>query len=204
MLVDISRPVSVGIAVWPGDTAYGLSVTDWGSVRVGAVTMSLHTGTHVDAPLHHDTHGSAVDCLDPEAFVGPAHVIDVAGVDLIEPAHIGDALAPRILLRTAAWPAGAPFPAEVPVLADAAIDHLAAQGVLLLGVDVPSVDRIASSDLPNHRRLAASGIALLESLDLEHAAPGLHTLVALPLRLVGADASPVRAVLLPASNKETL
>ncbi|MFM7321765.1 MAG: cyclase family protein [Armatimonadota bacterium] len=202
MLVDISRPVAPGVAVWPGDTPYALTLSDWGSVRVGAATLSLHTGTHVDAPLHHCPDGDPIDSVSLDAFLGRAQVIDVAGIASIGPADIGIPLAPRILLRTAAWPVGAPFPSEIPVLTDPAIDHLAAHGVVLLGVDVPSVDRIDSTDLPNHHRLARSGIAILESLDLSDATPGRHTLIALPLRLIGADASPVRALLVPEGAKE--
>lgn len=195
MLRDISMPVGDGVPVWPGDTPYARTETAWGDIRVGAVTLSLHTGTHADAPRHFLDQGAAVADLDPAAFVGPAQVLRVADRTTIRPEDLGVPRAPRLLLRTDAWTDRAAFPERVPVLAPDAVAHLAAHGVVLLGVDVPSVDPIDSRDLPNHHALAAAGIHIVESLALDAVPDGLYELIALPLRLDGADASPVRAVL---------
>jgi arylformamidase len=199
---DITIPVREGLAVWPGDTPYsfalGWDMAAGASVNVGAVTMSAHTGTHADAPFHFLPAGAAIDAIDPAVYVGPCVVADVRGLDPI-PADALAALdlsgAPRLLLKTGGWPDHTRFPDEVPVIAPDVPDLLTAHGVVLLGVDVPSVDRVESKDLPNHHALAARGVHIVESLDLSAVPPGRYHLTALPLRLAGADASPVRAVL---------
>ena len=201
---DITIPVWDGLAVWPGDTPYRFELSwkmvEGASVNVGAVTMSTHTGTHADAPFHFDPAGAAIDAIDPGVYVGPCVVADVAGFDPI-PADALAALdltgAPRLLLKTGAWTDHATFPERIPVMEPGVPGWLASRGVFLIGLDVPSVDAIDSADLPNHHALARSGIHILESLDLRAVPPGRYHLTALPLRLAGADASPVRALLTP-------
>ncbi|MBC7809326.1 MAG: cyclase family protein [Akkermansiaceae bacterium] len=199
---DITIPVQNGLAVWPGDTPFeftlGWEMGAGASVNVGAVTMSTHTGTHVDAPFHFDADGAGVDTLDASVFVGPVAVVDAAGRAEIGRdvfAGVDFARTPRVLIRTGVWTDYARFPDAVPTLADDVPAFLGANGVRLLGVDVPSVDAIDSKTLPIHHALAAQKITILESIDLRDVPPGVYTLIALPLRLVGADASPVRAVL---------
>lgn len=201
-IYDISRAVAEGIPVWPGDTEYrfslGWQMSVGASVNVGAVTMSVHTGTHVDAPFHFDPDAPGVGEMALAPFVGPAWVVDVSGRESIGPeAFQGVDLreTPRVLLKTGAWPEGTPFPETVPTLTPDACAYLAEQGVILFGIDVPSVDAIDSRTLPNHHDLYRAGIAILESLNLADVPEGRYTLIALPLRLSGADASPVRAIL---------
>jgi len=204
MIYDITIPVREGLAVWPGDTPYrfelGWKMSEGASVNVGAVTMSTHTGTHADAPFHFCPQGAGIDDIGPAVYVGPCVVADVRGLDPI-PAGVLAALelsgAPRLLLRTGGWADHATFPEDVPVITPEVPELLAARGVVLLGVDVPSVDAIDSKNLPNHHALAARGVHILESLDLSAVPPGRYHLMALPLRLAGADASPVRAILTP-------
>jgi arylformamidase len=197
MLHDISRPLAAGMEVWPGDTAFRFEQNSWGTVRVGAMTLSLHSGTHADAPSHFDENGATVDALDPAVHFGPATVVDVRGVDIIEPENVGRPRHPRILLRTDSWPDGAPFPSRIPVVTLQTVEHLARLGACLLGVDVPSVDPIDSKTLDNHHSLHRAGIHILESLDLAQVPPGDYFLSALPLKITGGDASPVRAILAP-------
>lgn len=199
---DITIPVRDGLVVWPGDTPYsfmlGWKMSEGDSVNVGTVQMSVHTGTHADAPFHFDEQGASIDALDPAVFVGPAVVLDAAGYEVIPLslfASVDGARTPRILLKTGAWTDHTRFPQAVPVIAPDVARFLGERGVILLGVDVPSVDAIDSKDLPNHHALGAAGIAILESLDLRAVPPGEYDLIALPLRLVGADGSPVRAIL---------
>jgi arylformamidase len=201
-LYDITIPVREGLAVWPGDTPYrfdlGWKMSEGQSVNVGAVTMSCHTGTHADAPFHFLPDGDGIGELDLAPYLGPARVADVSGRAVITPddfAGLNLADAPRLLLRTGGWTDHTRFPETVPVIAADVPEFLAEWGVILLGVDVPSVDVIESKDLPNHHALAAHGIHILESLDLRGVPPGLYELTALPLRLMGADGSPIRAVL---------
>ena len=202
ILYDITIPLQPGLAVWPGDTPYQ-SVLSWdmsagGSVNVGAVTMSTHTGTHVDAPFHFDPDGARVDTLDPAIFFGPVAVVDAAGRGIIgQDAFDGvDFRAtPRVLIYTGAWGDHTRFPETIPTLAEDVPPFLGANGVCLFGIDLPSVDALDSSILPNHHALARQKIAILESVDLRLVPVGVYQLIALPLRLAGADASPVRAIL---------
>ncbi len=201
-IIDISTPLRDGLAGWPGDTPYRFALA-WSKARgatvnVGRFEASIHTGTHVDAPFHFDDAGATVDALDLAPFLGPCAVLDVAGRD---PIRIEDlaraplAAAPRILLRTGGWPDRSRFPEAIPTLAPDVPEYLRGRGVVLIGLDVPSVDPIDSKGLPIHHALAGSGIAILEAVDLEGVAEGVYELIALPLRLGGADGSPVRAIL---------
>jgi arylformamidase len=201
-LFDITIPICPTLAVWPGDTPFALTwnqrIEHGDSVNVCSVTMSTHTGSHVDAPNHFLTDGSGVDTCDLARYWGPAVVVDVTGAIEITVADLqGIDLrhTPRVLFKTLAWVDHETFPIEVPVMADDVPSYLHDQGVVLIGVDVPSVDKLASKDLPNHHRLTAHGIAILEALDLSRVSTGVYELIALPLKLVGADGSPVRAVL---------
>jgi arylformamidase len=204
-ILDISRPVVAGIPVWPGDTPYAYA-RSWKigggcPVNVGQVTMSLHTGAHTDAPYHFDDAGAAIDAVDLAKYLGPCVVADARpGVGGLRPADLPAGVAaalvaaPRLLVRTyRARPEG--FAEHLRPLTPELADWLAARGVVLVGLDSDSMDAFDSKELPSHRRLMEHGIAILEGIDLSKVAPGVYDLVALPLRLVGADASPVRAVL---------
>lgn len=204
-ILDISRPVRAGIPVWPGDTPFeyrrSWKIGGGCPVNVGQVTMSLHTGAHTDAPYHFDDAGAAIADVDLSKYLGPCVVVDArpAGRGLVPaelPAGTEAALraAPRLLVRMyAARPTG--FDEHLPHLTPEMADWLAARGVVLVGVDSDSMDAFDSKELAAHHRLASHGIAILEGIDLSSVTPGVYDLVALPLRLVGADASPVRAVL---------
>ena len=199
---DITRPLHAVLAPWPGDTPFDYRLTwrmDAGaSVNVGAVTMGTHNGTHADAPYHFLPDGARIDALDPAIYVGPAMLVDVSRAGwTIGRRALADLPAgvSRLLLRTGAWPDGTRFPERIPTLAPDVPAWLGAQGVRLLGLDIPSVDDIESQDLPIHHALAAAGVHILESLDLSGVPVGQYELVALPLRVVGGDAAPVRAVL---------
>ena len=201
-LYDITLPVDGRLAGWPGDAPYRLEWTctraGGASVNLGQVSLSLHTGTHTDAPYHFDDAGVRVDAVPLAAYLGPARVVDVSGRPLIGRADlewIDVTSAPRLLLRTGAWADHGRFPESVPTLAPDVPAWLHGRGVVLVGVDVPSVDALDSKDLPVHHALGRHGIAILESLDLGGVPEGVYELIALPLRLAGADGSPVRAVL---------
>ena len=196
MIHDITIPINSPLAVWPGDTVFSYTATAWGEITVGAITISCHTGTHADAPRHFLPGGIGIAEISPETYIGECVVIEAIGTEEIGPETFqGSSLPPRVLVKTLAWTDHTRFPDEVPVLTKAAVAFLASCGVRLIGMDVPSVDRIRSKDLPIHHALAAAGIHILESLDLRQITQGRYQLIALPLRLDGADGSPVRAVL---------
>jgi len=175
-----------------------------GSVTVCRVTMSPHTGAHADAPIHVSAGAGDAASLPLGPFWGPCAVVDVRGVEAIGADEIARALAQaagfgapceRLLVRTQDAPY-ATFPERFPhFTADGAAALARLQGLRLVGIDTFSVDAVDSKDLPAHRALFGAGIVLLEGLDLSAAAPGRYELVALPLKLAGADASPVRAAL---------
>ncbi len=201
-IIDITSPLDADLAGWPGDTPYRFSLA-WSrasgaSVNVGRVETSLHTGTHVDAPFHFDDSGATVDQLDLSPFLGPARVVDVRGVASIrvdDLAGLDFSQCPRILFRTDAWIDRARFPESIPVLDLEVPAYLKQQGVVLAGFDLPSVDAIDSKTLPVHHALASSGIAILEGVDLTRVEAGEYELIALPIKLVGTDGAPVRAIL---------
>lgn len=202
MIYDISLPLSRELAVWPGDCPFSARFSweqaNGASVTVGAFEMSAHAGTHTDAPFHVKPGGQKTEALSLEAYLGPATVLDVSGHGLVTPEVIrasGLPLRRRLLLRTGAWPDRAAFPERIPVIAPETAGFLAEAGVVLLGLDVPSVDPIEDTALANHHRLIDRGIHIVESLDLGGVPEGEYLLMALPLPLVGMDAAPLRAAL---------
>jgi arylformamidase len=201
-IYDISMSLHTRLACWPGDAPYEWRWTcrksEGAAVNVGQVSLSVHAGTHTDAPFHFADAGPTVEALALDPYLGPARVLDVRGRDVIRVADL-EAIdvthTPRLLLRTGAWVDRGRFPERIPVLGAEVPGWLAERGAVLVGLDVPSVDAIDSKDLPNHHALGSHGIAILESLDLAGVPEGVYELIALPLKLVGADGSPVRAVL---------
>jgi arylformamidase len=201
-IYDISIPLCGAVASWPGDapfeTHWTMRRSEGATVNVSQIRMSVHSGTHTDAPYHFLDDGKTIDGLALEPYMGPARVIDVRNRPRIRRADL-EAIdlegTPRVLFRTDAWTDHSAFPQSIPVMDTDVPDMLAANGVVLIGVDVPSVDALDSKDLPVHHALGAHGICILESLSLAHIAAGSYRLIALPLNLVGSDGSPVRAVL---------
>jgi arylformamidase len=199
---DISRPLSAATACWPGDVPFafrlGGRIRDGSTVNVGAVETSVHSGTHCDAPYHYDDAGPSVDTLPPEMFVGPAWVVDVRGCaenwrSRLEGLDFRET--PRVLFRTDGWPDTGRFPERIPVMEPDLPDWLGGRGVVLAGVDLPSVDALDSKTLDNHHALGRQRIVIVEGLWLEDVPEGRYELIAPPLRIVGADGSPLRALL---------
>lgn len=201
-LIDISLPLHPGLAPWPGDTPFtfvrNARKAEGASVNLGSICMSVHVGTHADAPYHFHEEGAMSESFDLSTFIGPAIVVDVSGRDTITPQDF-DGLdlraTPRVLLKTGAWTDYARFPAFIPTLHPDMPAYLHAQGVLLVGFDVPSVDVEDSKDLPIHHALGDYRISILEGLLLRDVPCGVYELLALPLNIIGADGAPVRAVL---------
>lgn len=193
---DISIALGHGAPEWPGDTPYSCRWTQQlargDTVNLSAITTSPHVGTHADAPLHVHDGWPASDDLPIDVFAGPATVCAFDTVDALPHARLE-----RLLLRTGYSTAGRTFPAEWPALSVGQVDALLARGLKLLGVDAPSVDTRHSTGLEVHHALFGGGAYNLENLDLRGVADGEYDLVALPLKIVGLDAAPVRAVLRP-------
>ncbi|HWK72073.1 MAG TPA: arylformamidase [Burkholderiaceae bacterium] len=208
-LWDISPPVSAQSPVFPGDTPYSrkwnATIGPHCPVNVSQITLSPHVGAHADAPLHYSNRGAAIGQLGLEPFLGPCRVIHVlhgraliAAEDLLP---FLDQAPPRILVRTCAQANVTAWSDDFAAFAPEAIEFLARRGVLLIGLDTPSIDPADSKTLDSHQTILKHDIRVLENLVLDQVAAGDYELIALPLALADADASPVRAVLrrLPAT-----
>ena len=201
-LWDISPPIGSDSPLFPGDQPYR---QDWTAtiepgcpVNLGAITMSPHIGAHADAPLHYRNGAATIGQLPLDPYLGRCRVIHALDAGpLVEPrhlAHASAALPPRVLVRTCAR-APTRWSPDFSSFAPDTIDWLAAHGVKLIGIDSQSVDPAESKTLPSHHRLLAHDMRVLENLVLDAIDAGDYELIALPLKLVESDASPVRAVL---------
>ncbi|HEY2928014.1 arylformamidase [Piscinibacter sp.] len=201
-LWDISPPIAPDSPLFPGDEPYSqrwtARIAPGCPVNLSAITMSPHIGAHADAPLHYADGERTIGQVDLTPYLGPCRVIHAIGCGpLVRPEHLAhavNALPPRVLVRTCqkaptAWSgAFASYASET-------IDWLASLGVKLVGIDSQSVDPADSKTLDSHHRLLALDLRVLENLVLDDVPAGDYELIALPLKLTTADASPVRAVL---------
>jgi len=196
--------------VWPGDVPFTCGWTappGRDTASVSWMRLSPHLGTHIDAPLHRDPTGRDVASVPLLTCIGRCEVVSLPGhaepIDLADMPPGWHPSTPRVLFATGSWPAGSPIPPSFASLTPAFVDFLARAGVALVGLDTPSADMPDAADMPAHRRCVDRSVLILEGLDLAGVEPGSYTLVAVPLRLVGLEASPVRALLLPARTLPT-
>ncbi len=202
-VMDISPAITSDLKVFPGDTPPSremlLDMKRGDHLTLSTLHTTVHLGAHVDGPNHYQADAPGVEGWPLDLFIGPCQVVDCypksADANRISLGDLRSEITqPRVLLRTGTfldpthWQA---FPGLEPAL----VDHLADTGVRLVGVDTPSVDPPTATVLDAHHRFRVCGLAILEGLVLSHVEPGLYELIALPLPLVGFDASPVRAVL---------
>lgn len=198
---DISQTLRPGLPVWPGDTEFAFERTwlmeDGSPVNVGRMTMSTHSGTHGDAPLHYAADAADIGSVSLEPYLGECLVVDArkarGAVEVSDLPDLGGA--ERVLLRTFdtfphdRWDSG--FTA----IAAETIRWLAAQGVRLIGTDAPSVDPQESKTMDAHKAVLAADMRILEGLVLDAVPPGRYELIALPLKIAGGDAGLCRAIL---------
>jgi len=202
LIRDISPVVDARSPVFPGDrhlaSEWTFRIGPDCPVNVAALSLSPHTGAHADAPLHFADGGTSAAELPLEAYLGPCRVVHALGVGpLVEWHHVADALTdppPRVLVRTyrqqpSAWDDG------LIAMAPEVLERLGGLGVVLVGTDAASLDPAASKTLEAHHAAYRHRVAILENLLLDDVEPGDYELIALPLKLAGADAAPVRAVL---------
>ena len=210
VLIDISQVLRPAMPVWPGDTRFEAArvseISPSSPVAVSRLTLSTHSGAHADAPCHYEVGGRDIASVSLAPYVGPAQLFDVAacGPRRILFADLAEPLAERVtrvLLKTFSRFPHDQWVSEFATPDPSLIDALAARGVVLIGVDAPSLDPETSKDLPAHHAVRRHGLAILEGLVLDAAAPGLYELIALPLKIAGGDAAPVRAVLRPLAEQ---
>ena len=202
---DISEPIEPATATFPGDTPFSrewvMRLDRGQSCNVSTIRMSVHVGTHADAPVHYDDRGADVASVDLSRYVGRCRVLDVRGegsppripAAALTPATLGGA--ERVLFRTGGRHDHRTFDPRFTAVGPEAARVLVTAGVRLVGIDTPSMDDADNKALDGHHVLHAGGVAILENLDLTGVPAGDYELIALPLRIVGGDASPVRAVL---------
>jgi arylformamidase len=164
-IFDVSAPVRTGMPVYPGDPEVRLERVRE-SPAVSRLDFGVHTGTHVDAPLHFIDEGAGTDQLPLDVLIGPCEVV------------AGTGAAERVLIKNS------------PELDGAAAQALVDQGVRLVGVD-----RMSVGDEEAHRTLLGAGVVVVEGLDLSAVEPGPYELYCLPLKLVGSDGAPARTIL---------
>ena len=204
-LIDISPLIDTAINVWPGDTPFVRTIN--ADMKAGAnmtlsdIRVSLHVGAHADAPSHYIADGPDIASRRLDLYLGQCVVVhlDVARGERIMPDHVADKIealsAPRVLFRTGTFPDHNHWNNDFASLSPQLVDDLYHHGVRLIGIDTPSVDPFDSKELEAHHAFARNNMAMLEGLVLEGVEEGEYELIALPLRIKCADASPVRAVL---------
>ena len=196
---DISVPIRPGMVIYPGDPP--VSIELWESIakgetaNVSRIDFGLHSGTHVDAPVHFLPGESGVDAIPLEALLGPVEVVDATAAERLDEPALRAALperADRVILKTrnsALWNEDGFQEAML------RLDAGAARVVVARGIRTIGIDYLSIGDTEAHRILLRAGVVPLEGLDLRAVEPGSYELVALPLKVAGADGSPVRAIL---------
>ncbi len=202
MIYDITPPVSDSLKVWPGDTPPSREIlcdlAEGAATTLSTLHVTAHVGAHADAPSHYALNSPSIDERPLDTYIGPCQLIhvDVPHAGLVEPGMLGAKVrGGRLLLATGTFPDPTVFNEDFAALSPAFVDHVAGRGVKLVGIDTPSVDPFDSKDLPAHGTFLKHDMAILEGLVLENVPDGMYELIALPLKLVGFDAAPVRAIL---------
>jgi len=204
-LYDITPRITEKLGVWPGDTPMTreilCDIAEGDAVTLSTLHTTVHLGAHADGPNHYSPGSDAqsIDERDLDFYLGPCQVIHVevergsrVGIDQLPG---GEIQAGRVLIGTGTFPDPENWNDDFAALEPGLVDNLHEQGVMLIGIDTPSVDLLDSKDLPAHGRFLANDMAILEGLVLKDVPAGVYELIALPLPLVGFDASPVRAIL---------
>ncbi len=207
-LIDITPRIAPDMQVWPGDTPLSREVlcdlNSGANITLSTVRATVHLGAHADGANHYGANAASIDAMPLARYIGPCHVIHAratrsAGGSRVSVADLDFDLAcimhSRVLIRTNTFPDFTQWNSDFAAFDPALIDALADRGVTLIGIDTPSVDTQEAKDLVAHARFLARDVSILEGLRLAHVEVGEYELIALPLPLVGFDASPVRAVL---------
>jgi arylformamidase len=200
-IIDVSLPLHTHMVVYPNNPVFEVEPIESTTSFISRLALGTHTGTHVDAPAHAEKGAAGVDELPLEAFVGPCRVLDMTQVEEgisvadLEAAEIGEG--ERILVKTRNSSRGYDEFYENFIYLDGdAAEYLASKDIRLFGTDYLSIKKKGSMDNRPHTALLSKMIPIVEGLDLSKVEPGKYTFVALPLKLVDLDGSPVRAILM--------
>jgi arylformamidase len=199
---DIAPSITEKLAVWPGDTPMSrevlMDMARGDNITLSTLRATMHLGAHADGPNHYGKDAPAIDERGLDYFLGPCQVIrvGVARATRITPAMLpGEVTTSRLLFATGTYPDPQNWNTDFAALSVDLIDFLHDRDVITVGIDTPSVDLFESKDLPVHKAILRHDMSILEGLVLKDVPQGMYELIALPLPLVGFDASPVRAVL---------
>ncbi len=212
VVYDISPALTHDVAVFPGDTPLRrqrlLEMSEGANLTLSTLQTTVHAGAHADAPSHYGVDARTMDQQDLGLYLGPCQVMETRwwpGERLGANDIIGEITEQRVLLKTNSWPVHTVFNEDYAAVSPELVERLGDKGVRLLGVDVPSVDPPTSKGLESHMACLRRDVSILEGLDLSRVAAGRYELIALPLKLVGFEGSPVRAVLreLPKAKRST-
>jgi arylformamidase len=202
MIYDLTPPISPRLRVWPGDTPPSREILcdlkRGDRITLSTLHATVHLGAHADAPSHYGADAPAIHQRRVDFYLGLCQVVRVPAMRnacLMPAALAAPITAPRVLLDTGTYPDPEHFQADFAALSPELVERLHDRGVILVGIDTPSVDPFASQDLPAHQACLKHDMAILEGLVLRDVPAGVYELIALPLPLVGFDASPVRAIL---------
>ena len=204
-IIDISPIISENIAVFPGDKTFerkvSLSIKDGNNIDLSSINSTVHLGAHTDAPNHYHKDGCGIDQVDLGRYYGPCQVIQAKGSDTegrIRPEDISHQTlkCQRILLKTQSFPNPNKWNDDFWSLHPDTIKYLSESNVVLIGIDTPSVDPANDQDLKSHTEIYKNRMSILEGIVLTNVEEGQYKLIALPLKIKDADASPVRAVLI--------
>lgn len=210
---DITPVINPRLAVFPGDTPFEsqfvLDMHKGHNLTLSWMKSTVHLGAHTDAPNHYARDGVSMEKRDLRRYLGEAQVIEIpkrpaSGETVLKrPARILPAdlagveiRAKRVLFKTGSFPNPEQWNGDFTALSAPLIDELAAKGVVLVGIDTPSIDPADDQVLESHNAVARHDLGILEGVVLDKVPAGLYQLIALPLPIEGADASPVRAILL--------
>lgn len=206
-IYDISLPISESLAVWPGDPPVdirqSLHLEKGDNATVSVLTLGAHVGTHVDAPMHFIPDGAGVDTLNLNVLVGPALVVNALKVDSLTAETLESLSIPsgieRVLFHTRNseyWAKGySTFNKDYVAVTEDGAQWLVSRGIRLVGIDYLSIAPF-DNGAPSHRELLKAGVVIVEGLDLRGVKSGSYKLVCLPLRIVGIDGAPARAILI--------
>jgi arylformamidase len=206
-IYDVSLLISKDLPIWPGDP--GISMTLASSLNHGddanvtRLEMGVHTGTHIDAPIHFEPEGMSIDELSMDTLIGSCRVFDLSGIvenigpDILKSLDFNGATRVLFKTRNSAWWASeeTKFQKDFVYITEGGAKFMIDNGVKLVGIDYLSVEKFGSSDYSTHHLLLGNQVVIVEGLNLSGISSGEYELIALPLRLKGSDGSPARVIL---------
>lgn len=200
MWIDITMPLHKNMPVWPGDPTFRyqlVATLEQDGANVGGMTMSLHAGTHIDAPFHYDDFGKSIDTLPIELFIGPTLIVEMQNVQQIQLRDIAQLKldgVERLFFKTKRQYDLYRFDPSFTTISPEVVPYLAEKGVKVVGTDAPSIDAVDDVTLQAHHAFRQEGLYIIENLYLKDIEMGMYEFIGMPLAIQGGDASPIRAV----------